>query len=59
MDPETRQYSRGGGCLLFLAILVGTLIGLIKRQPSLGVLGGVGAGLVLLALAWLLDRRRR
>ena len=57
MEP-TGRFSRGGGCLLFLAILVGTLVGLIRRQPSIGVLGGVAAGLVLLTIAWLLDRRR-
>ena len=48
-----------GGCLLALAILVGAAAGFVWRQPSIGMLAGLGAGLVLLALVWLIDMGRR
>ena len=48
-----------GGCLLTLAILAGIVIGTIYHQQSIGFLAGLGVGLVLLVLVWLLDRRRR
>jgi hypothetical protein len=48
-----------GGFLLALSILVGVSIGVVERQASIGFLGGLGVGLALLGLIWLLDRRRR
>jgi hypothetical protein len=45
--------------LLAAAILIGVISGIVWREPSLGFLAGLGVGLVLLALVWLLDRRRR
>jgi len=49
---------RAGGCLLALAVLAGTLLGTLYRQPSIGFLAGLGAGLILLGLVWLLDHGR-
>jgi len=46
-----------GGCLLSLSIMAGVGAGMAYHQPSIGFLAGLGAGLVLLALVWLLDRR--
>lgn len=46
-----------GGCLLSAAILIGAVAGLAWRQPSIGLIAGLGAGLVLLGLVWLIDRR--
>ena len=48
---------RAGGALLAFAILAGVVAGVWLGQPSLGFLGGLGAGLALLAIVWLLDRR--
>jgi hypothetical protein len=45
-----------GGCLLSLSILAGVIAGTLLRQPSIGFLAGLGAGLLLVALVWLLDR---
>jgi hypothetical protein len=45
-----------GGCLLSLSILIGVVAGTLLRQPSIGFLAGLGAGLLLIALVWLLDR---
>ncbi len=52
-------FPRAGGALLAAAILIGVISGIVWREPSLGFLAGLGVGLVLLALVWLLDRRRR
>jgi hypothetical protein len=49
---------RAGGALLFGAIVIGTLAGAFAGALSVGMFAGFGVGLVLLALVWLLDRRR-
>ena len=48
-----------GGFLLCLSLLAGALIGVFLGQPSIGFLVGVGVGLALVILIWLVDRRRR
>ncbi len=48
-----------GGFLLCVALLAGALTGVFLGQPSIGFLAGAGTGLLLLALVWLVDRRRR
>jgi hypothetical protein len=58
MDGPSRT-PMAGGFLLALSILVGVFIGVIERQASIGFLAGLGVGLVLLGLVWLMDRRRR
>ena len=58
MDGSKNRPARGGGVLLALAILVGAVVGLSSRQPMIGLIAGLAAGLVLLGLLWLLDRRR-
>jgi hypothetical protein len=58
VDPDGKN-RRAGGCLCALAILAGALAGVRLGQPSIGVLAGAGAGLALLLIVWLLDRRRR
>jgi len=57
MEPASR-FPLAGGCLLALSILAGAIAGAVYRQPSIGFLAGLGAGLVLLALVWLFDRFR-
>jgi hypothetical protein len=46
-----------GGALLALSLLGGVILGIVYRQPSIGFLTGLGVGLALLGLVWLLDRR--
>ncbi|HYI64029.1 MAG TPA: hypothetical protein VEW71_04005 [Allosphingosinicella sp.] len=58
MDTGSRT-PLAGGCLLALSILAGVVAGAVYGQPSIGFLGGAGAGLALLGLVWLIDRARR
>lgn len=52
-----RKNPVAGGVLLALSLLVGAVTGLVYRQPSIGLVAGLGVGLLLLALVWLLNRR--
>ena len=51
--------TRAGGCFLTICIIAGFPLGLAIGNPMKGVLIGTGAGIVLAALTWLMDRKRR
>jgi hypothetical protein len=57
-SPPPRLRGAAGGSLLALSLVAGTVIGTLNRQPSIGFLVGLGIGVALLLLVWLLDRRR-
>ena len=57
MTRPTKNFSRAGGSLLAISIIVGTVAGTIARQPSVGFLVGLAAGLVMLGYVFLADRR--
>jgi hypothetical protein len=48
-----------GGFLLCISVLAGALTGVFLGQPSIGFLVGVGIGLAIAIVIWLLDRKRR
>ena len=50
-----QRSSRAGGCFLTLFILLGFLGGLAIRNPLKGMLIGLGIGVVLAILTWLID----
>lgn len=52
-----RKEARSGGVLLALAIVAGAVGGAMAGEASIGVLAGAGAGLIMLGLVWLVDRR--
>jgi hypothetical protein len=54
-DPS--RFTRAGGSILAISIIAGTVAGLIVGQSSIGFLVGAGAGILLLALFWLKDRK--
>jgi len=56
MVPDRKTVPLAGGALLALSLLAGTIAGIVLHQPSLGFLAGLGTGLLLLALVWLVDR---
>jgi hypothetical protein len=51
--------TRAGGCFLTLFLLLGFLYGLSIRNPLKGVLIGLGIGVILAIVTWLVDLRRR
>ena len=48
-----------GGFLWMLAILIGTVLGIMAGNPMLGLLAGTAAGAGFAILVWMLDSRRR
>jgi hypothetical protein len=58
MNSASPPPHRAGGFLIAASILVGTAIGIVLGQPSIGILGGAGFGTVLALLLWLRDRAR-
>ena len=58
MAAENDRGPLAGGCLMCIALLAGAIFGVWQGQPSIGVLGGFGVGLVLLILIWLWDRKK-
>jgi len=47
-----------GGFLLAISIMAGVFGGGMLGQPSIGFMVGVGVGVLLLVLVWLMDRKR-
>ena len=55
---QRARYTQAAGSMLAISIIAGAVAGVIVGQPSIGFLVGLGAGLLLLLLFWLNDRRR-
>jgi len=53
---STGRYKQAGGFILALSILAGTVAGVALHQPSIGFLVGLGAGVLLALLVWVVDR---
>ena len=49
-------FPRAGGALLAVSILIGAVVGVYMRQPSIGFIAGLGVGLLLVLAVWLFDR---
>ncbi|HEU4957491.1 MAG TPA: hypothetical protein VFT40_07685 [Sphingomicrobium sp.] len=54
-----RRSPAAGGIFLFLGLILGTLVGLGRGEPILGMLYGFAAGILLTLLVWAIDRRKR
>ena len=60
LPDQTSRKNDGmaGGSLLAFSILGGIVVGTLYGQPSIGFLGGLGVGILLYGLIWLLTRAR-
>ena len=58
-DKTKRKKSpMAGGLFIFVGLLAGSIIGIAKNQPSLGMIAGFGIGTALAILLWLADSMR-
>lgn len=54
-----RHPSKGvaGGFFIFVGLIIGSTIGIIYEQPSIGMVSGMASGGIVATIIWLLDRR--
>ena len=55
---ERSRFTQAGGAILAIAIIAGTVAGVMVGQPSIGFLVGTGAGVLIALLIWAVDRKR-
>ena len=55
-----RHPSKGvaGGFFIFIGLILGSIIGIIYDQPSIGMVGGMALGGIIATAIWLRDRRK-
>ena len=55
-----RHPSKGvaGGFFIFVGLIIGSIIGIIYDQPSIGMVGGMAFGGIIATAIWLRDRRK-
>lgn len=53
---STGRSTQAGGFILALSILIGAIAGAALHQSSIGLLVGLGVGVVLALLIWVLDK---
>lgn len=58
MTDPARKPPTGAGAIIALLTLAGTFIGGFLGQPSIGLLSGIGAGVLIALLIWLRERDR-
>lgn len=58
MKTNKQKTPTGAGAIIALLILAGTIGGGLLGQPSIGLLAGTGAGIVIALLIWLKERGR-
>ncbi len=55
---KPHRSTQAAGFILAISILAGAVGGSIVGQPSIGFLTGLGAGVAIAILFWLVERRR-
>ncbi len=56
-EPSRPGPKLGGGIFIAVSLLIGVVVGIAMRQPSIGLLAGLGVGIVLAGLVALVGRR--
>lgn len=59
MTEKHHSAGSGGGIFVAIFLLLGAVIGIMAGQPSLGILGGLVAGLFVAGLQWMIGCRRK
>ncbi|MBQ1500594.1 MAG: hypothetical protein IIZ38_19985 [Sphingomonas sp.] len=58
MTKTPSKTPMAGGFLLALSLIVGVFAGIARGEASFGFVVGLGIGIALLVLVWLVDRMR-
>ncbi|MDX3910367.1 MAG: hypothetical protein QHC67_11165 [Sphingobium sp.] len=56
MTTPKKTNPTGAGAIIALLALVGAIGGGALGQPSIGLLGGIGVGVIIAVLLWLRER---
>jgi uncharacterized membrane protein len=51
-----RKTPLAGGFVIAFGAIAGAVYGLIHRQPTIGLLAGIGIGVAISVLLWLISR---
>ncbi|OWK31439.1 hypothetical protein [Sphingomonas dokdonensis] len=57
MSSPSQRSDSAGGFVLAVSLMIGTIIGLVAGQPSLGFLAGLVVGAAIAVMIWLKGRR--
>ena len=52
-------HPKAGGFLIAAAILIGAVAGVVRHQPTIGILAGSALGIAGALIVWARDRARR
>lgn len=52
------QPRRGAGAIIALLTITGAIAGGLAGQPSIGLLAGLGGGIAIAVILWLVEARR-
>ncbi|WP_448663657.1 hypothetical protein ACG3SL_02985 [Sphingomonas sp. CJ20] len=58
MANTSSRTPMAGGFLLATSLMVGSVVGALRGEASMGFIGGLAVGLALAIGVWLLDRRK-
>ena len=58
VPPRHPNNGIAGGFFIFVGLMIGSIIGIIYGQPSIGMVGGMASGGIIATAIWLLDRRK-
>lgn len=56
---ENKASSVGGGIFIAIGMLVGAIVGVAVNQPSAGMIIGLGSGIAVAVVIWLIDSKRK
>ncbi len=57
-EDKQNGNGRAGGVFIALGLLFGAVIGVVVRQPSIGMVAGLGVGVAIALVLWLRDKRK-
>jgi hypothetical protein len=56
---ENSQPRLAGGIFIAFGLLIGAIGGVAMDQPSAGAVIGMGIGIIIAVVVWIIDRKRR